>query len=126
MDLIEACRDRNLFAPWFKNAAGWQSWLVFLRALFALPMTDEDRSVFEKHTGRVTPSAEPASEAWMIVGRRGGKSFISALVATYVGAERTYVYAVGSDPIETAADACNRQIRCLRRVPRSEPAMVCF
>ncbi len=38
MNIVDACRDPQLFSPWFKDPATWASWLVFLAALFALPM----------------------------------------------------------------------------------------
>jgi hypothetical protein len=43
MDLITACRDGRLFAPWFKDPVTWQSWFTFIRALFALPMDEAVR-----------------------------------------------------------------------------------
>jgi hypothetical protein len=34
--ILDACRDPNLFAPWFRNYDTWAVWQVFLAALFAL------------------------------------------------------------------------------------------
>lgn len=90
MDILKACRDPNLFAPWFKDVATWQAWFAFLAALFALPMTDEQLAIYRKHTGRNEPPTEANTEAFPIVGRRGGKSFIMALIAVFLACFREY------------------------------------
>jgi hypothetical protein len=85
MDLITATQDENLFKPWFKDPTTWSSWFVFIRALIGLGiLTDEEMSLYTRCTGRLAPPAEPASEAWLVCGRRSGKSFILALVAVYL------------------------------------------
>ena len=90
MDILSACKDRNLFAPWFRDEATWQAWFAFLAAFFALPMTDEQLATYRKHTGCDQAPTEPHTEAWLIVGRRGGKSFIMALVAVFLACFREY------------------------------------
>ncbi len=73
--------DPNLFGDRFKGES-WKNWRVFLKALFALALDAEESKVFQKFTERkVQP--EEVSEGWLVVGRRGGKSLISALVAVY-------------------------------------------
>src|SRR5215468_1079599 len=47
-------------------------------------MSDEQRAIYTKHTGRSTPPAEPHREAWLVIGRRGGKSFILAVIAIFL------------------------------------------
>src|SRR2546423_275866 len=42
--------------------------------MFALPMDATDREIFTRHTGLAEPNPAGYSEAWPIVGRRGGKS----------------------------------------------------
>jgi hypothetical protein len=88
--LLDAIRDDNLFAPWFKNDATWSAWLTFLAALFALPMTEEQLAVYRDATGRSAPPTTPASEAWLICGRRGGKSFMLALIAVFLACFKDY------------------------------------
>ena len=64
MDLLTACGDERLFAPWFKDRATWRSWFVFIAALFGLPIEDaEERALVTRCIGRVAPPSEPASEA---------------------------------------------------------------
>ena len=84
--LLQACGDKHLFAPWFKNPASWEAWNAFLKALFGLPMSDAESAIYSACTGRTEPPSEPASEAWLVCGRRSGKSSILALIAVYVAA----------------------------------------
>ncbi len=88
--LLDACRDPHLFGPWFKDAVTWRAWLVFLKTLFALALTDDERDLYIHCTGRAQSPTHPATEAWLIVGRRGGKSFIVALIAVFLACFRDY------------------------------------
>jgi hypothetical protein len=88
--LLDAVRDRNLFASWFKNEATWRSWFAFITALFALPMTDEQLAIYQRCTERGAVPVAPASEAWLVCGRRAGKSFILALCAVFLATFRDY------------------------------------
>lgn len=83
ISIIEALEDPKVFGPFFKGST-WDSWKAFLAALFALPMTPEQLAIYRKHTGRTTPPAEPLHEAWLCIGRRGGKSFVLATIAVYL------------------------------------------
>ena len=84
MDLLTACRDPNLFAAWFRHPATWRSWFTFLRALFGQVLEGEDLELFTRCTGRAAPPSQQASEAWLICGRRSGKSFLLSLIAVYL------------------------------------------
>jgi hypothetical protein len=90
VNLLQAMRDPNLFAPWFKDSATWASWRSFLCALFALRMTEEQVAIYQRCTNRSNPPTKPATEAWLICGRRAGKSFILALIAVYLACFRDY------------------------------------
>lgn len=82
--IIDTIHDPHLFAPWFKNPNSWLAWVSFLCALFGLPMSKGSLAIYRHHTERKEPPAKPFNEAWLVVGRRGGKSFITALVAVYL------------------------------------------
>jgi hypothetical protein len=90
VNILEAIDDPNLFAPWFRDPATWTAWRAFLCALFALPMSDADRELFTRYTGRATAPATPFSEAYLVCGRRAGKSAILALVAVYLATFKSY------------------------------------
>lgn len=90
VNILRATADDNLFGKWFKNRDDWQSWFAFLAALFALPMTDDQRAIYEQCTGRKGLPIQAASEAWLVCGRRAGKSFILALIAVFLACFHSY------------------------------------
>jgi hypothetical protein len=79
-----------LFAPWFKDRTTWAAWFVFLRALFGLPLAPHQLALFTECTGRTKAPTMPATEAWLVCGRRAGKSFMLALCAVYLACFHTY------------------------------------
>lgn len=81
-DLLAGMDDLDLFGPWFQDES-WIAWRVFLKALFGRPMNQKELEIYQLHTGRKTPPSEPVHEAWAVVGRRGGKSRIAALLAVH-------------------------------------------
>jgi hypothetical protein len=83
--ILDAVRDPHLFKPWFEDDwESWRPWLTFLSALFALPMNAEQLAFYRQCTGRNDPPSAIAREAWLICGRRAGKSFVLALVAVFL------------------------------------------
>jgi len=84
--IVDAIRSRRLFGclPRFKSLDTWTAWLVVLKAIFGLSMTAEDLAIFQRHTGRISPPLGGSKETYLIIGRRGGKSFISALVTCFI------------------------------------------
>jgi len=90
LTLLDCISDPKLFAPWFKDRSSWSAWFAFLKALFGLPMTADELALYQHCTGRTAAPAQPASEAWLVVGRRGGKSFIVALIAVFLACFRDY------------------------------------
>ena len=90
MTILDAIHDPLLFRPLFKSLDTWRAWFVVLQALFALPMQEADRVLFASLTGRQTPPAQSVQEAWLVCGRRGGKSFIVALIAVFLACFKDY------------------------------------
>jgi hypothetical protein len=82
--IIRAMRDNALFSRWFKDPATWVYWSVFLSALFGLPLDPASLEIFTQCTGRSASPLSAFTEAWLIVGRRGGKSIVLALVAVFL------------------------------------------
>ena len=118
MDLLTACRDERLFAPWFKDPATWSNWFVFIAAAFGLGFaTDPEIEIYTRCTGRTAPTAGQASEAWITAGRRSGKSFVLALVATYLATFRDWRPHLSPGEIATiVVIACDRrQARVIMR-----------
>ena len=88
--ILDAMGDPNLFAPWFRDPETWAAWRAFLAALFGLPMDDGMAEHYHRCTGRSEPPTAPQTEASLVVGRRGGKSFILALIAVYLATFRAW------------------------------------
>ena len=122
--ITSACRDPHLWLPWFRRHGStdfdsYATWFAFLAALFALPMTDEQLATYRKHTGRQDRPTQPAREAWMVIGRRGGKSRFMALVAVYLAVFRSYApyLAPGERATIAVVAADRRQARvCMRYI----------
>jgi hypothetical protein len=90
MNIVEACDDPNLFAPYFKDANSWKAWRSCLCALFGLPMSKAELENYTKCTGRMRWPEKPSKEAWLVCGRRGGKSFTLSLIAVYLACFRDW------------------------------------
>ena len=90
MNIVEAITDRSLFGSAFRDPATWQAWRVFLSALFSLPMTSKQLAVFQQCTSRTTAPQYPVTEAWLVCGRRAGKSFVLALIAVFLACFRDW------------------------------------
>jgi len=75
ISFVEAMHDPQLLGPWFEPAASWAAWRVFSKALFGLPMTADEAEAFRRHTNRQIIPDQPAKEAWLCFGRRGGSVF---------------------------------------------------
>ncbi len=108
MDIITAMQSPELFGRWFKKSKWlgrdtWGAWRIFLKALFAIEMTDAEQAVYQKHTGRSDVSATPYREACLLVGRRGGKSRIAAFIATYLAAFKDYSAILSPGEVGTIA-----------------------
>jgi hypothetical protein len=113
VNIIDATRD--LF-PWFAGES-WLAGRVLLAALFNLPMSDADMAVYRRCTQRQTLPTQQAREAWLVVGRRGGKSQIAALVAVWLALFRDHRPYLSPGEVATVAivAADRRQARVIMR-----------
>lgn len=88
MNVLEALADPRLFgaSPAFASLSTWRPWLVFLRAVYGLPLEAEaDLELFRRCTGRTlyAPPAGGWPEVACIVGRQAGKTRVSALLVAF-------------------------------------------
>jgi hypothetical protein len=68
---------------WFRGAPDWTAWRVFLKGVYALPMTQAEARIFRKYTGRKDPPEHEVKEVYCAVGRRGRKSAIGATIGVF-------------------------------------------
>jgi Phage Terminase len=113
LNILDSIRDPLLFGNWFQARESWAAWRVFLAALFALPI--EDEKIYASCTGNRPLPTRQARESFLIVGRRGGKSFICALVAVYLAAFRQYHLSPGERGVCMLLASDRRQARVLIR-----------
>jgi hypothetical protein len=108
----------DLFGEHF-DGSSWDAWRAFLAALFALPMTEAQVELFRQCTGREQPPVAPSREGWMVVGRRGGKSRIAALLAVYLACCREYPLALGERGIVMVVAVDRRQAKVVLEFVRA-------
>lgn len=117
--IVEVMHDKALFGKWFQGDS-YAAWFSFLAALFALPMTAAQLEIYRAHTGRDTAPQEAFREAWLVCGRRAGKSLAAAICATYLAFFRDYTPFLAPGEVATvmlvAAD--RRQARVIMRYIR--------
>lgn len=85
MNIISAIEDPRFFRPVFRDLATWKSWFVLLKAMFGLPLVDQtEKGIFTACTELDHPPQNKAKEAYIIAGRRSGKSFMAAVIAVFL------------------------------------------
>jgi len=114
MNIIEAIEDPRFFRPLFRNISTWAGWIVFMKAVFGIPITDPaEMRLFESCTGLASPRGTRAREVYCVAGRRSGKSWISSVIAVYLACfkdwrphlspgERGMVFIVACDKIQSS------------------------
>jgi hypothetical protein len=116
VNILDALDDPNVFGGFFRSGT-WDAWRVFLAALFGLPMTDDQLATYRRFTGRTTPPTAPLHEAWLVCGRRGGKSFVLATIAVFLAAFKDWrrYLAPGEVGVIMIIAADRRQARVIMR-----------
>lgn len=89
LTILDAIGSRHLFQQWFRKPT-WAPWIAFLGVLFGLPLTREQRAFYRQCTGRATLRSGGHQEAWLVCGRRAGKSFVLAVVAVFLACFRDW------------------------------------
>lgn len=84
VSILDLMDDPEVFGAHFAHVDDWAAWRAFLAALFCQPMDRLQRKLFRQCTGRKHPPSSQPAEAFLVVGRRGGKSFILALIAVFL------------------------------------------
>jgi hypothetical protein len=84
-----ALTEPRYFAEGFAGAS-WDKWRVLLLAIAGEELTPDELVVFQALTNRQTAPTAPVGEFWGVVGRRGGKSRASAVLAAWLASCRDY------------------------------------
>jgi hypothetical protein len=120
MTILQAMAAARLFRAAFAGES-WDAWKAFLAALFGLALNDQQRAAYAACTGRADAPAAAFAEAWLICGRRAGKSRILALIAVYLACFRDWheQLAPGEHATIPVLAADRRQARTIMRYVRS-------
>lgn len=73
------------FADWL-GEDDWSAWYAAIKAIFAEPLSRKEQLIFSRCTGLEEPPVDPIKEAWFVVGRKGRKSAVAAVIAVYAAA----------------------------------------
>jgi hypothetical protein len=117
MNIIEAVDDSNLLGASIRDAESWKPWRALLAAAFGLPLDQYQAELFRQCTGRPEAPTAPTSYLWLVIGRRGGKSFAMALIAVFLAVFKDWrkYLSVGERGIVLLVAADREQARILHR-----------
>ncbi len=89
--LLDAMGDPALLGAVLTDSS-WGPWRLCAAAIFGLTalLTPADRRFIRRCLGQSRLPRSQAQEAWLIIGRRGGKSYFAALVAVFLACFRDY------------------------------------
>jgi len=112
--IVDLMNDESTFGPFFRGKS-WDPWKAFLCLLFGLPTTAEQDAIIVEATRRSQFPADGFREIWLSIGRRGGKTLMSAFIAIYVSFFRDFreYLAPGEQPITMICAADTRQAKIL-------------
>lgn len=84
ISIDEALSDPALFGAALGDITSWQAHRIVLKAAFGIELNRDEARAFASVAGSRSPPKQRVRELWAIVGRRGGKSRIAALIACYI------------------------------------------
>ena len=93
------------------DGPSWRYWRALLIAAMGEELTEDERILFREVTNRDAEPGERVEEAWLVIGRRGGKSRSTAVLGAYLAALVDYsdVLAPGEEGILAVMAATTRQ-----------------
>ena len=80
----EALADPQLLGATLGDLASWRTWIAAVKAAFGLKLSDAEAETFAEIAGDRLPPRQRVRHLYAIVGRRGGKSRMSAAIAIYL------------------------------------------
>jgi hypothetical protein len=83
ISIERAVRDPRLLGAALGDLASWAMWIVVLKSAFGMALDADERAAFASVAGNRAAPSKRVRELWCVVGRRGGKSRIAALIAVY-------------------------------------------
>lgn len=100
MNIRDLMTDAKLFGPQFDDDT-WLPWIALLSGFYGLALNRDEQRIFEAITKRADSPQEACEELWLVIGRRGGKSQIAALLAIYESAFQDYTSRLSPGEVAT-------------------------
>ena len=114
LTILDVIRDPALFGS-VLTGPSWSPWRRCAATVFGITdgLTPGDRRFIRRRLGGCAVPRAQAQEAWLVIGRRGGKSRFAALVAVFLACFRDYqaVLAAGERGILMVIASDRRQAR---------------
>ena len=93
--LRAALSDPNLLGTAIAGDS-WRSWRALLIAAMGEELSEDEREIFTKLTGREREPLQRVDQFAAVIGRRGGKSRAMATLATYIAGLCDHTRRVGA------------------------------
>lgn len=90
LSITDALDSPHLLGAAIRDPESWRPWRAFLAAAFGLLMDDDAAAIYRACTGRSDLPAQPFQFAWLVCGRRSGKSFAMAIIAVFLACFRNW------------------------------------
>jgi hypothetical protein len=105
-----ALSDKNLLGGVLEGDS-WLAWRVLLIASKGEELTDEERAIFQRLTGRAREPLEPVEEFEAVAGRRAGKSRAASVMSIYEAAfvDHSRVVVEGERPVVLCLSPTTKQ-----------------
>src|SRR5450631_1343689 len=88
LTILDAIDAPNLLGAAIRDPESWKPWRAFLAAIFGLPLDEYGLDLFRACTGLPESPTAACDIAWLVIGRRGGKSFAMAVAAVFIACFR--------------------------------------
>jgi hypothetical protein len=107
LSILDFVDHEHLLGPHFEGPS-WDRWRSVLKAAFALPMTERDRTLFAEVAGDRAPPTRPVRELACAVGRGGGKDSVASAIATHIAATGDFSRLRAGEKATVLLLACDR------------------
>jgi hypothetical protein len=126
LTMRDALRDPEVFGEVLVGSS-WDGWRTLLIALCGEALADSERVVFETLTGRPREPGQRIEEAFLVIGRRSGKTRAAAVLAAYLAGLVDYDLALGERAVVLVLSAsiaqAQRAFGYIRGIFQSVPVL---
>lgn len=102
MNIRNVMTDPALFGEQFSGDT-WAAWRALLAGFYGLELDDTELVNWKALTERSETPQQALAELWLVVGRRGGKSNIAALLAVFIACFFDYADRLAPGEVATVA-----------------------